>query len=555
MDATIDPINSISRLTLRSMALIAVFGATMFLVDFGPGWVLTYHEAYFAEPAREMLRSGDWIVPKMAGIPSWQKPPLTHWMIAATMGLFRSEAEWVVRLPAHLCTILSALFIAAIAARWYGNRLGLLAGLIQLTTFSSLFQGRLAEADMPLCAAISGGMLALALGATGKTRAGWPARLGFFIAAGASFLIKGPFGPVLLGGSGLLFALVERRKVVWRFLFDPVGLALLAFLCLVWPIAAYRADPSVLVDWRVHNLDRFTGTYEGSRNPFFYLYMVPAILLPWTPLALGGLIVGWRDRSRPAELWRLMACWLGMGMALISASAWKHKHYPIPILPPLSIVAAYALDRYLREARRVGGSPAGTMALVLAAGGVGTIAFGWLRSSSLIALLGSFVALSGLGLGLSFRLRRAGHLNASLATIFGTIWVVVVLNQSLIMPRFDLYRPHAEMARRFNGRLAVGETLNIIDVPHPQILFYLRLPLRRYETWSEFAEAMQSRENANANLAVVGSVNLIPGLTRLGRLEILDRAVARTPTVALRFQPVPDQVASWIEAERETVRR
>ena len=527
------------RLSGRSAGWIALFGAALFVVDFGPGWVLTYHEAYFAEPAREMLHTGDWLIPRVGGVPSWQKPPLTHWMIAATMGLLRTEAEWAVRLPSLVCTILNALFIAALAARWHGDKVGRLAGLIQLTMFYALFQGRLAESDMPLCAAVSGAMFFLAAGTIGRARAGSGAIFGFFLAAGLSTLIKGPFGLALIGGAAGVFALIERRWSVWRFLLNPAGLLVMTVLSLAWPIAAYRADPSFLDALRVHNVDRFMGSYDGRKDVLFYAYIIPGLLLPWTPVAVGGLIAVWRDRERPGSLWRLLACWMGVGLALISLSAWKHKHYPIPILPPLSIAAAYGLDRYVREARRSGRSPSSMLATAMKLGGVIVAVIAVMRGSTSVALVAAYIAVAGMGLGLAFNLRRSGRDHGALAALFATIAVVVILNESFVMPRYDLYRPHAEMARRVNARLAPGEVLDLVEIPHPQILFYLRFPFRRFDTLQEY-DASLTGDRART---VIGPKNLVPNLERLGDVEVFDRANARTPTAAIHLQPDPARIA------------
>lgn len=535
-----------NRLSRPSIGLIALFGATLFLVDFGPGWVLTYHEAYFAEPAREMLRTGDWLIPRMAGVPSWQKPPLTHWMIAATMGLLRTEAEWAVRLPTLLATLLNSLFIAAMAARWHGDRVGRLAGLIGLTTFYALFQGRLAESDMPLCAAVSGAMLALSLGTIDRERCGPWLRFAFFGAAGLSTLIKGPFGLALIGGSAGLFAIVERRRAVWRFLLDPMGWAVMLVLTLAWPIAAYRADPTILDALRVHNLDRFTGVYEGHKGPFFYAYIIPALMLPWAPAAFGGLWAGWKDARRPAGLWRLMACWMAVGLALISASAWKHKHYPIPMLPPFSIAAAYGLDRYVREARRAGRSPAAMLAALMAVGGLVVLAVAVGKGSAVMAIGAGLVTIAGGGLGIAFRLRRSGRDQPALAALFATVWVVVVLNESFLMPRYDLYAPHAAMARRVNAQMTPGEVLDLVEIPTPQILFYLRPPFRRFDTWTAYADSLV-RDGAGGSRLIVGSADAVPRLELLGRSEVLDRAPARTPTAAVRLVVEPTRLAASLQ--------
>lgn len=542
------------RLTRRSTAIIAVFGFSMFLVDFGPGWALTYHEAFFAVPAREMLRTGDWIVPRVVGVAAWQKPPLTHWMIAATMGLLRTEAEWAVRLPTLICTILNAILVGALAARWHGDRIGRLAGLIQLTMFYVLFQGRLAECDMPLCAAVSGAMLALAVGTIDRERCGWGLRLAFFTLAGAASLIKGPFGLALIGGAAGLYALIERRWSVWRFLLDPLGWVVMLALALIWPILAYRADPSILEALRVHNLDRFSGTYDGSKDPFFYAYIIPSILLPWTPVAIGGFIALLRDPSRPKALWRLMLCWLIVGMAILSASSWKHKHYPIPVLPPLSIAAAYGLDRYLRFARREGISPASIGAIMMMIGGGVTSSLFLTRGNALNATIASFLILSGAGLLLTSRLFRAGRIDASLASLFGTVWLVVVLNQSFVMPHFDLYRKSSVLARNTNARVSPETVIYQVGVPNPQISFYLRWPMRRFdETPAFYDEAQKGR--LNGSFTVVGPQRIVQDLSEAGNVEIFETADAKYGMTSMSFRPDRSRIAAKLEANTGAIRR
>lgn len=531
--------DSTPRLSGRSIVLIAAFGATISLVHLGPGWVLTYHEAYFAEPAREMLQTGDWLIPRMAGVPSWQKPPLTHWMIALSMGILRTEAEWAVRLPSLICTILNALFVAALAARWHGDRIGRLAGLIQLTMFYALFQGRLAEADMPLCAAVSGAMLAFAVGTIGRDRCGMALRLAFFTAAGLSTLIKGPFGLALIGVSAGLFAITERRWAVWRFLLDPLGWIVMLTLSLAWPIAAYRVDPSFLDAFRVHNLDRFAGVYDGRKGPFFYAYIIPSLLLPWTPLVVGGVISGWRDRSRPTSLWRVMASWVIVGLALISASAWKHKHYPIPLLPPFSVIAAYGLERYLREARRTGWSPTAILSATIVLGSLMAVPLSIGRSQVLVQIVAGLTIVIGLGLGTVVWLRRSGRDQAALFALFATVGLVVILNESLVMPRFDLYRPHAQMARRINALRKPGDSLDLVEVPHPQILFYLRPPFRRFDDLEGYAKTLS--QESDSHRLIIGAREVLPELAGLGRVETIDRADARTPTVAVSLHVDPSR--------------
>jgi len=173
---------------------VGLYALSLLTVHFGRPWALTYHETNYAEPAREFWMTGDWLVPRIGGAPIWDKPPLMHWSIALSLGLFQTTAEWAARLPSALFSALVALIIAGLAARRHGLAVGALAGLIQSTCVYVLIQGRLAEADMLLALTVTAAMAAFALGVLdeqeGRARRRWI--LAYFGSAGLAFLAKGP---------------------------------------------------------------------------------------------------------------------------------------------------------------------------------------------------------------------------------------------------------------------------------------------------------------------------------------------------------------------------
>src|ERR1700679_2430666 len=82
-------------LTRRTTALLLLYGLTLLLIHLGDARVLTRHEAFAAQPGREMLNNGrfaDWMLPKLAGAPREAKPPGMMWLIAASIYIFRSSA-------------------------------------------------------------------------------------------------------------------------------------------------------------------------------------------------------------------------------------------------------------------------------------------------------------------------------------------------------------------------------------------------------------------------------------------------------------------------------
>lgn len=523
------------RLAPRALIAILLYGGCLFLLNPGRPWALTFHEVNFAEPAREFLRTGDWVVPRIVGRPAWDKPPLMHWSIALALGALGTEAEWAARLPTTLATLATALLIARLAARRHGRAVGLVAGLVQLSTVYVLIQGRLAEADMLLCGAVTAAWSALAAATIDPSPQSTVRRavgLAFFGATGLAFLAKGPLGLALVGLGAALYAVAERRREVWRVVLDPLGWAILGGLVAGWPLLAILSDRGLIENWWSNNVRRLTGELGGEKGPFFYLYTIPWLLLPWTPFVASGL----RRSLRPlpaggaASFERLLGAWFLGGFALIAFSAWKHKHYAIPILPPLSIYAAVGLQRLLLDPgpdtlRRVR-----VTAVVLTGVGLGVAAVAGGVGATTWAAVGLLGIVGGVGLGATARLERLRRPHVGMAGAFGTLAAVFVLAQALVMPRFDLYRPQADLGDRLNRVAPPGATIAVVEIPDPQITYYLRPPLARFDAIDDFAERLAGGPApAPSTCYVVGPARLGAGLQRLGQVRLLDRAAVPHP--------------------------
>jgi 4-amino-4-deoxy-L-arabinose transferase-like glycosyltransferase len=116
---------------------------------------LTYHEAFVAQGAREILDSGNWGYPTIGGVPWLEKPPLPWWLVAMVARCTGVVTETVARFPSALAAIGLVSGIALLGTRHYGSQIGLLAGAIQATTAWTVLRGRLAEADIVLACLIT----------------------------------------------------------------------------------------------------------------------------------------------------------------------------------------------------------------------------------------------------------------------------------------------------------------------------------------------------------------------------------------------------------------
>ena len=149
-----------TRLGAARLASIAGLSALSLGIGLGSSGRLTYHEAFVAQAAREMIASGSVLVPTIDGQPWLEKPPLAFWLVAVAGRMAGEVTEFAARAPSAVAATLLALGLAAFASRRFGPTVGWLAGLIQVTTLWTILRGRLAEADILLACLVTATMVA-----------------------------------------------------------------------------------------------------------------------------------------------------------------------------------------------------------------------------------------------------------------------------------------------------------------------------------------------------------------------------------------------------------
>ena len=257
----------------RAMLLLAAA-----LVALLPGWLRADWdgtEGRRVQIALEMLRADSWMVPLLAGEPTWAKPPLHYWLIMACQEAF-GGGYLALRLPGVLSAWLSAFAAGELLRPWFGARAGWLGALGLLCSPMVLFKWPTAEID-PLFATLTG--LSLWLLATGvaRERAGMVLASGF--AGGLAFLQKGP--PFFLFAAGVYLVWLRYRKLRFGLLhFVPFGLVVAAYFV---PLFQWFVDPESML--RIANtesvgrLSQFQWSQVWSTPAYWLRALV--VLLPY----------------------------------------------------------------------------------------------------------------------------------------------------------------------------------------------------------------------------------------------------------------------------------
>lgn len=331
--------------------LVALYAAALYLPFLGAGRLLTHHEGMVAWPAMRILQDGDWIVPKYASGWWLDKPPLLNWVTAAIFAISGGFSEFGARLPAALSAIGLAVLMAALARRLYDDVIALYAGLVQAVCVYALMQGRLGEIDMPLTLLIAAAHCVLIWSWTnGRYKLTVRAGLLFHLLMALAVLAKGPVAIALVGATLIGFAITERSfRPILSTIMTP-GLLLFLVITVSWHAAAYRvAGQEALTQWGYNYFQRFEGEHHLGREPiWFYFIPVLWLALPCTIAVAIGAKWLWRDARKPeAHHERYLWMWFFAGFVALSLSAFKHKHYSLPILPPLSVFAALVIRLHL----------------------------------------------------------------------------------------------------------------------------------------------------------------------------------------------------------------
>lgn len=312
-------------------------------------------EGRYGEVGRWMLVSGDWLTPRLNGIPFFHKPPLLYWLEAISLALFGVSALTLRLVPAlHAALMLTALYLAArtITSERIARRAAIMLG----TGLCFLVGGQYVNHDMLVATWIGLAIWSFAFAfMSGDKPDANLARLGF-VACALGMLAKGLIGLVLPG-------LVIFVWLIWTGQFKKIwhlpwlsGLTLFAFIALPWFVLAQQKYPEFFNYMFVgQQFNRYTATVYNNPQPWwFYLLALSVLLFPWVFFALNQMrrVTGMtltRDVILAAPWWKLCWSWVLAILLFFSVPNSKLVGYILPVVPPLALLASLGWERVMAQ--------------------------------------------------------------------------------------------------------------------------------------------------------------------------------------------------------------
>lgn len=505
-------------------ALFALVAGVALFYRLGASRTLASHEVYAAVPARDMLATGDWIVPTFGGKPRLEKPPLVYWMHATVGRAFGTIDEFTLRLPAALFAVLLAVLMGVWGAKWYGRNAGWAAAFVQISSLYVLTYGRKAEVDMLVWLTTTAALFLVARQPADETwRRGLPRWTAIYALLSIAWLGKFHYGPAMFVAPTAVYFAVQGRWRAFSGFANPPGLLLFAAAVFVWPWLVLQQEPLAWEVWRYETVGRATGAIEP--DPFwFYLPAFLFLLLPWSPFLIAAAksswFCAWRNGD-PRE--RFLWAWFLSHLAIVSAQPDKHSHYIAAALPACTLIVARwiagEIER-LRDGRRPVSriaAIAGT-AVAVAAAVVGMLVVA--RSGSPISTwLYAIAATAAGGIVAALWLFEAGRpRGASMAVLSAFVGIVAIV-QSRVTPQQDDRSDEVRFVRQI--REAVGGSTPLVVYRRGQdaLVYYLDRPVQRVESSGE----MESLLNGEHRVLVVAEVRFAWELGNSAQRRVLRR--------------------------------
>ncbi len=325
--------------------LIALSGV-LFLTNLGGYDLWPPDEPRFAEVAREMRETGDYLVPRVNGVPYNEKPPLLFWSQAALAVPFGGVTEWPARLPSALSGVLAVVMTYLLVARLYGNRTAFWAGLILTTTQRFWWQTRFGQIDMLLAACVTASFLFFWLWHKDRQRLHL---VGFYLAIAAGVFSKGP--PALIFPLFMVVAFYWKRKEDRKQLHLVLGFLVVGILFSLWLVPArmaVSAESSITMGGDMSSnlfrqtIGRFFLGVAHAKPPWYYLLQLPVDLFPWSVFLPWTLWWTWRNRKSSEEIAFLLS-WIVPAFIFFSVCSGKRALYLLPLYPAFAALFAISI--------------------------------------------------------------------------------------------------------------------------------------------------------------------------------------------------------------------
>ena len=329
--------------------LILFIGIFFFVPFLGNAFLFDWDELNFAEAAREMLASGNFLQVQINFQPFWEKPPLFFWLQALSMALF-GVGEFAARLVNALCGVLTLLGVFCIGKSVFDTRFGLLWAGAFLGSFLPHLFFKSGIIDPVFNLFIFLGIYFVFKGEKTREQAG---SIGALILAGAflglATLTKGPVAILIaVLCAGVYWALCRFKPYLSVKGVAGCVAATLAVSLAWYGIETLAHGPWFITEFIKYQLRLLTTGDAGHGRPFWFHFVVLLFgCFPASFMAVRSFLPSKADPDIQKRFTRWMLVLFWVVLILFSIVRTKTVLYSSLCYFPITFLAAYHLHAVL----------------------------------------------------------------------------------------------------------------------------------------------------------------------------------------------------------------
>ena len=334
-------------LAKRVYVLLFLFIIAFYFFGLGHMPLLGPDEPRYAQIAREMVLSGDYVTPTLGGHTWFEKPSLLYWMIAAAFKIF-GVSDWSARFGSAVCgllTIAAVGFVGREIDKCSSENLYFWSVVVTASCLGLIVFSRAASFDVVITMTTSWSLAFFLMRELTRRRV---FLIGFYAFVGLSLLAKGLVGVVIPFGVVGVYYLLRRAwpdRSVWLSLLWGVPLAIAVSAIWYGPVIAKHGWRFIDEFFVQHHFARYiSNKYHHPQPLYFYPAIILMLTVPWTPFFVEALIKvrrwTWRGDDQLSIVRVFSLAWLLLTIVFFSFSGSKLPGYVVPALPAAALLIA-----------------------------------------------------------------------------------------------------------------------------------------------------------------------------------------------------------------------
>lgn len=340
MNAFLDYLIKDQKRTFIFLLFLSVF----YFIGLGSVHLFDWDEINFAESAREMIESGNYLRVQINYLPFWEKPPFFFWLQVVSMKIFGVN-DFAARFPNALFGLIYLITFYRIGKKHFDAKFGLIWALV---FFGSLlphiyFKSGIIDPVFNYFIFMSIYFMLIVFGEEHGRKNLFALLSGLF--SGLSIITKGPVGFLLLGITFIVYITWKKFRVFPKIKYIFLFIVGLFSVVSIWlSMEVYQNGFNVLLQFIEYQIELFNSPVAGHAQPFYYHFVV--VFLGCFPMSVFALPILFGNKEQlPFDLLKWMKSLFWVVMILFSITTTKIVHYSSMAYAPLSFMAAFYLYR------------------------------------------------------------------------------------------------------------------------------------------------------------------------------------------------------------------